>query len=375
MSLVDSEYFESRVHDGSMRKLRVAAVGVCAGGLILGMAALPSSVAAPERDLQQVRSQVRDLQMSAAAAAERAGDAQARLSAISAKLRSTLRRADREFAQYRKAADTVENLARSAYINGGLDPTIEILMADDPSAFLNQAAVVAQLEQQQITQMRRAKTTGLRVAQTQAQITDQEAAATVARDQMAAAKAESDARLADAQAVLDSLEEAERQRLARLEEDKRERDLAAARALQAALAAQDGPSNDVPGDSGEFAGGTRGETAVKYALSQVGDRYSYSADPPSTWDCSKLTTAAWGQAGVGLTPLSYTQWDETKRVPLSDIRPGDLVFYFGSGAHHVAIYIGGGKMVSASNPSDGVEITDFLGPWYRERFSGVGRVM
>jgi cell wall-associated NlpC family hydrolase len=78
---------------------------------------------------------------------------------------------------------------------------------------------------------------------------------------------------------------------------------------------------------------------------------------------------------VGLTALSYTQWDQTRRVPVSDIRPGDLVFYFGSGAHHVGIYIGNGKMVSASNPSDGVEIIDFLGPWYGDRFSGVGRVL
>jgi cell wall-associated NlpC family hydrolase len=110
-------------------------------------------------------------------------------------------------------------------------------------------------------------------------------------------------------------------------------------------------------------------------LSQVGDPYSYSANPPRSWDCSKLTTAAWGQSGVGLTPLSYRQWDQTRRVPVSQIRPGDLVFYFGKGAHHVAMYIGKGKMVSASNPDDGVEIIDFLGPWYRERFSGVGRVI
>ena len=98
-------------------------------------------------------------------------------------------------------------------------------------------------------------------------------------------------------------------------------------------------------------------------------------NPPSSWDCSKLTAAAWGQAGVGLTALSYTQWDQTRRVPVSEIQPGDLVFYFGSGAHHVAIYVGNGKMVSASNPRDGVEIIDFLGPWYGERFSGVGRVV
>jgi len=268
-------------------------------------------------------------------------------------------------------------------MNGGMDPTIAILLADDPAAFLNQAAVVSRLESRQIAQMKTATTAGLRVAQTQAEIADQQAAARIQRDKVAAAKAESDARLADAQAVLDGLEAAERQRLARLDEEKRQRDLAVARTLQQALAAEDAkdsgndqpPSDGEPGDSGDYAGGSRGETAVKYALSQVGDRYSYSADPPSSWDCSKLTTAAWAQAGVGLTPLSYTQWDQTKRVPVSDIRPGDLVFYFGSGAHHVAIYIGNGKMVSASNPSDGVEITDFLGPWYRERFSGVGRVM
>lgn len=39
------------------------------------------------------------------------------------------------------------------------------------------------------------------------------------------------------------------------------------------------------------------------------------------------------------------------------------------------MYVGNGKMVSASNPSDGVELIDYLGPWYGERFSGAGRVV
>ena len=47
----------------------------------------------------------------------------------------------------------------------------------------------------------------------------------------------------------------------------------------------------------------------------------------------------------------------------------------GEGAHHVGIYIGNGKMVSASNPRDGVEIIDYKGPWYGERYSGAGRVV
>ena len=53
-----------------------------------------------------------------------------------------------------------------------------------------------------------------------------------------------------------------------------------------------------------------------------------------------------------------------KVLEIAHLEPRDL-----HGAHHVAIYVGNGKMVSASNPSDGVEIIDFLGPWYGERFS------
>ena len=66
---------------------------------------------------------------------------------------------------------------------------------------------------------------------------------------------------------------------------------------------------------------------------------------------------------------------QVRRIPDSELQPGDLVFYFGSGAHHVGMYIGNGKMVHAANPRDGVEITDYKGPWYGERYSGAGRVV
>lgn len=351
----------------------VAAALISFAAVSLGT--ISTSSAAPKRDLEQVQAQVRDLQMQAAAAAEKAGDAQARLTGISSRLDAIRNRAERERAELRVASATLEDMARAAYTSGGLDPTLQILMAEDPTEFLSQAAVMGQIEQTQITQLRRAQTTRLRVAQTQAEIADRETDAQAVRDEMAAAQAESDARLAEAQDVLASLEEAERQRLAQLAEEKRQQDLAAAQAAQAAGGSAGATWSGDAESGGGFAGGSRGQAAVQYALSQVGDPYSFSANPPSSWDCSKLTAAAWGQAGVGLTALSYTQWDQTQRVPVSDIQPGDLVFYFGMGAHHVAIYIGGGKMVSASNPSDGVEIIDFLGPWYGERFSGVGRVI
>jgi cell wall-associated NlpC family hydrolase len=61
---------------------------------------------------------------------------------------------------------------------------------------------------------------------------------------------------------------------------------------------------------------------------------------------------AWRQAGVTLSHYTGAQYQETRRVPISQLQPGDLVFYGVSGptSHHVGLYIGGGKMIHAPNP-------------------------
>jgi cell wall-associated NlpC family hydrolase len=352
-----------------MRSRRLAVVAMLAGTMSMSLGTLSTSSAVPQRDLQQVARQVSDLQMQAAAATEDAKRAQGQLDDISAHLNAIKDRASRERDDLQMAMSTIDDIARAAYVNGGMDNTLQVLLAENPSEFLAQAAVMNQLEQTQVTQLRQGQTARLRLAQTEAEIADREAAAQDVRDQMTAAQDQAAADLAAAEKVLAGLQEAERQRLAQIAADRRQQQMndAAAQAAQQAA---------VPiGSYDSSSGGSRAQAAVQYALSQVGKPYSYSASPPSSWDCSKLTTAAWASAGVGITPLSYTQWDQTRHVPVSDIQPGDLVFYFGGGAHHVAIYIGNGKMVSASNPSVGVEVTDFLGAWYGERFSGVGRVV
>ena len=69
---------------------------------------------------------------------------------------------------------------------------------------------------------------------------------------------------------------------------------------------------------------------------------------------------AWDQAGVNLTHNTGRQWRETSRVLLSDLQPGDLVFFGGSGAtsHHVGLYIGGknGNETMIEAPRDGVPV-------------------
>jgi peptidoglycan DL-endopeptidase CwlO len=88
---------------------------------------------------------------------------------------------------------------------------------------------------------------------------------------------------------------------------------------------------------------------IGYAQAQLGKPYGWGADGPGSFDCSGLTMMAWRQAGVYLSHYTGAQWSETSRVAISDLRPGDLVFfgYSGPSSHHVGLYVGDGQMIEA----------------------------
>ena len=89
---------------------------------------------------------------------------------------------------------------------------------------------------------------------------------------------------------------------------------------------------------------------IAFAERQLGDRYVLGGAGPTVWDCSGLTMWAYAQAGVSLSHLTYSQEGEGRVVPLSQIQPGDLVFYWGGG--HVALYVGGGSVIHAPHTGD-----------------------
>ena len=375
--------------------------------LVLGVLTVPG-VAVPSRDIREVEAQVIDLEMRASAATERYNQAQIKLDETQARLDSVANRVQRERDDLSTARASMNDLARGVYMTGGVDTSLQVLLADDPEDFLAQSAALDQVAESQAASMRRTQTASLRLAQSEAELQDKEQQAQGYRNEMAEAKAEAEASLAAAEEVLANLQEEERRRLAELQAQREREAREAAEAAQRALeqqqqAQQERPAQDQPGgqdadtggadDSGSaggggggepdgpaasgggFTGGSRAAAAISYALAQVGDRYVAAAAGPDAFDCSGLTLAAWRQAGVSLPHYSYAQFSSVRRIPDSELQPGDLVFYFGSGAHHVGMYIGNGKMVHAANPRDGVEITDYKGPWYGERYSGAGRVV
>jgi cell wall-associated NlpC family hydrolase len=134
--------------------------------------------------------------------------------------------------------------------------------------------------------------------------------------------------------------------------------LAAAKAAAqaaAAASASTGAASDPPPPP---AGGGAGTRAVAAAESQIGVPSVWGDESPgSGFDCSGLTAWAWGQAGVGLPHYSGAQMADSTPVPLSDLQPGDLLFYGPGGSEHVAMYVGGGQMIEAPYTGASVWIT------------------
>jgi len=104
--------------------------------------------------------------------------------------------------------------------------------------------------------------------------------------------------------------------------------------------------------SGVSGGDAAGRGAAAAALTKVGFPYVYGGNGPSSYDCSGLTTWAWGTQGISIPRTSYEQAN-FPQVPLDQLQPGDLVTYY-SPVSHVAIYVGNGMVVSAADEEIGI---------------------
>jgi len=98
-----------------------------------------------------------------------------------------------------------------------------------------------------------------------------------------------------------------------------------------------------------------GAKALAFARTQLGKPYQYGATGPKAYDCSGLTGAAWKAAGVTLPRTSQQQFAVGQKVAKADLRPGDLVFFYGDQPTHVGLYVGDGQILHAPRPGKTVE--------------------
>ena len=120
-------------------------------------------------------------------------------------------------------------------------------------------------------------------------------------------------------------------------------------------------SDDSSVSGSSSASSSSGSAVASYALQFVGNPYVWGGTSLTNGaDCSGFTMSVYAHFGKGLPHSAAAQAGCGKRVSTSNLQPGDLVFYGGSGSiGHVAIYIGGGQVVHASNARDGIKVSSY----------------
>jgi cell wall-associated NlpC family hydrolase len=147
---------------------------------------------------------------------------------------------------------------------------------------------------------------------------------------------------------------------------------AAAEAAAAAASAQQSSSASVAADITPMpappAPNANVQAVLDAAYSVIGAPYQWGGASPAGFDCSGFTMWSWAHAGVSLPHSSAAQYASLPHVAREDLQPGDLLFFY-SPISHVAMYVGGGRMIHASHPGVPVGVVAV----YWDSFVGAAR--
>ncbi len=272
----------------------------------------------------------------------------------------------------------IGKLAINAYTSGGGLTDIEALLsASGPQEMIDRLNTLENLGAGNKTALKRFKAAEeiAQAAKKEAEIAKE--AQRIVTLKVAAAKKEADDAKAEQQKEVDKLQAVQ---------DKLQRDLASAKKVRITLEqkrqlaileeTRANEASKVKNQSKIWrAGGPTGKStsrtteaqrlqAVEFAKKQVLARkpYVWGDEGPNAFDCSGLVYAAYKSAGLGWpiwdrlnSGLYYTY---TKQIPLSEMQPGDLIFYSYKGIistiHHMSIYAGGGMMWEARSTKSGL---------------------
>lgn len=120
--------------------------------------------------------------------------------------------------------------------------------------------------------------------------------------------------------------------------------------------APSGSVSSAPASDSNSVYATKAEKALAFARAQIGKPCVWGASGPESYDCSGLTQAAWKAAGVTLPRSTHDQAHAGTTVPLTEARPGDLVFLASPSGEidHVGVHAGDGVMIHAPRPGSRV---------------------
>ncbi|MGW6985317.1 NlpC/P60 family protein [Streptomyces sp. NPDC054932] len=250
------------------------------------------------------------------------------------RLRVEVNRAQDAVARGQERINTMRGIlgsfAGAQYRSGGIDPAVGLMLAEDPDAYLEQAAALDRLTGRQARQLAELREEQRELGQERREASRKLAELDALRSDVARHKRSVTAKLAAARRLLNAMPSEER---ADYERSSRSGGRPEGLPELPAL----GPSSG------------RAAAAVMAARAAVGRPYVWGSTGPSGFDCSGLMVWSYRQAGVSLPRTSQAQRHAGRQVPLSQARPGDLVTYR-SDASHVGMYVGNGQVVHAPYP-------------------------
>jgi peptidoglycan DL-endopeptidase CwlO len=318
------------VPNGRKRTAAISATlsSLMAALVVVGIGvATPTAIAKP--DLSTVKKKVERYDHLAEQASERYNDARVKL----AETRTRLGALDADLTRQQQTVDAMRNqvaaMVVDQYQGDALSTTSQVVLSSNPDAFLDNLNAVSAYNNQRAEVMKEFSTQLDRLKLRKAAVNEEASRLKALQKKMAAEKAQIDDKAAKAKDLLDHLEAEARAKIL---------------------------SGGWTGDLPDVAASGRAATAVRFAMAQVGKAYVYGASGPNAYDCSGLTMRAWSMAGVSLPHSSSAQQGSGVRVSESELRPGDLVFYY-SPVSHVGMYIGNGLIVNALNPGAGVRVS------------------
>ncbi|MEU9132448.1 NlpC/P60 family protein [Kitasatospora sp. NPDC048540] len=310
-----------------------------AAATAVALTAQVSAHAAPAQPgKDEVKAQVDKLLEEQEQAAERYNGAKERADQLRKQADQLQDQVARGQGQLTELAAGLAAVAADEYRQGGVDPSMQLMLSADPDEYLARASGFEQAVSTQADTLKALKDQQRRLDQQK-----QEAAAVLAEldastQTLNGAKDEVQHKLQEAQRLLSSLSVADRTAILRGTDGSASRS-----------SARIDPST-LPPASGYAA------TAVRTALDQQGDPYKWATTGPDTFDCSGLMVFAYAKAGVSLPRTSQEQATVGTNVGTDwhNAQPGDLVIYHGDRSH-VGMYIGNGLVVHAPRAGDVVK--------------------
>jgi cell wall-associated NlpC family hydrolase len=311
-----------------------AAVGITTAALASVTLLGESANAAPAQpSISQVKAQIDDLNQQAEVATQHYDQAKEKTATQRATANQLLAQVAQKTQKMNETRRILGQFATAQYRDGGLDQTTQLLLSDDPEQFLQQTHMLDRLTSTQEQALETFRTQAEQASTQRAQATASLTELTTAQSRLAAEKKNVQTKLAAAQKLLNSLTADQRTRLASLNPS----------SSSSANYTYTGPTSG------------RAAQAIQFALAQRGKPYVSGGTGPDAYDCSGLTQAAYRSAGISIGRTTWDQYDNGVRVSKSQLRPGDLVFFY-SGISHVGIYLGNGQIVHAPHTGAVVEV-------------------